>query len=192
MGAENQVRGKVVWGWRVAVLALAALAVSCGDQVRQGKSSSYLVLESLQGASGMVVQSDVITNGTVFPDPGEVEFSMALKDAALEPTSNNYVTVTSYRVVYKRADGHNTPGVDVPYPFDGALTLTVSESKVGGDFTLVRAQAKLEAPLKALAIDPAVISTTAEVTFYGHDQTGRDVSVTGTIEVNFANWGDAS
>ena len=28
------------------------------------------------------------------------------------------------------------------------------------------------------------------MTFYGHDQTGREVAVTGTIGVNFANWGD--
>ena len=34
------------------------------------------------------------------------------------------------------------------------------------------------------------ISTLAEVTFFGQDQTGREVAVTGTIGVNFANWGD--
>jgi hypothetical protein len=28
------------------------------------------------------------------------------------------------------------------------------------------------------------------VTFYGQDQTGREVTVTGTISVDFANWGD--
>jgi hypothetical protein len=35
-----------------------------------------------------------------------------------------------------------------------------------------------------------VISTLAHVTFFGHDQTGREVSVTGTISVNFADWAD--
>jgi hypothetical protein len=34
------------------------------------------------------------------------------------------------------------------------------------------------------------ISTIADVTFYGTDQTGNDVSVTGSISVNFADWGD--
>jgi hypothetical protein len=38
--------------------------------------------------------------------------------------------------------------------------------------------------------NPIVISTIAEITFYGHDQTGRDVSVTGRINVNFANFAD--
>jgi hypothetical protein len=57
---------------------------------------------------------------------------------------------------------------------------------------LVRAQAKLEAPLKALAGGGGsiIISTIAQVTFYGRDQAGNDVSVTGQISVNFADWGD--
>ncbi len=35
-----------------------------------------------------------------------------------------------------------------------------------------------------------VISTIAEITFYGHDQTGREVITTGRISVHFANFGD--
>jgi hypothetical protein len=35
-----------------------------------------------------------------------------------------------------------------------------------------------------------VISTIADVTFFGKDQTGRDVTVTGSISVNFADWAD--
>ena len=59
-------------------------------------------------------------------------------------------------------------------------------------FALVRAQAKVEAPLKSLAAGggSALISTIADVTFYGKDQTGNDVTVTGSISVNFADWGD--
>jgi hypothetical protein len=37
-----------------------------------------------------------------------------------------------------------------------------------------------------------VISTIADVTFYGKDETGTDVSVTGSISVNFADWADPS
>jgi hypothetical protein len=59
-------------------------------------------------------------------------------------------------------------------------------------FSLVRAQAKLEAPLMNLRGlgGSVVISTLADVTFYGHDQAGRETSVTGQISVNFADWGD--
>jgi hypothetical protein len=34
------------------------------------------------------------------------------------------------------------------------------------------------------------IATVAQVTFYGTDAAGRAVSVTGTIDVIFADWGD--
>ena len=77
----------------------------------------------------------------------------------------------------------------MPYAFDGATTSTISGSGTVG-FMLVRNQAKLEAPLKALAQNLQVISTIAEVTFYGHDQNGREVTVIGQMDVGFANFGD--
>jgi hypothetical protein len=57
-------------------------------------------------------------------------------------------------------------------------------------FTLVRIQAKEEAPLQALAFGGGAnaITTIAKVTFYGRDQNGREVTVTGNIEVTFADW----
>ena len=184
-------------------LALAVTSVSCGDVVRQGRGSSYLIIDRLEGARGGaqsivftgVLRSDVQTNGGVFEDNGRVGLRLAMKDVTLPtgPTSNNAITISRYRVDFKRSDGRNTPGLDVPYGFDGGMTLTVSDSStVEGVFTLVRAQAKLEAPLMTLAnLGGAVaISTLADVTFYGRDQAGNEVSVTGTISVNFADWGD--
>ena len=109
------------------------------------------------------------------------------------PSSVNRITVHRYRVVFKRSDGRNTPGVDVPYAFDGAVTFTVGPfERVDVPFSLVRAQAKLEAPLMSLRGlgGGVLISTIAEVTFYGRDQAGNDTSVTGEISVNFADWGD--
>ena len=189
------------------------LCGSCGTVVRQGRGASYLIIDMLSAASGAtpgefgnVLQSDVITNVTVpgggvaptiLEDNGQALFRLALKDIGTPsgPTTNNEITITSYRVTFTRADGRNTPGVDVPYPFDGAATGTV---KVGLlttlHFVIVRAQAKLEAPLAALRGmgGAVIISTIAEVTFYGHDQVGNQVNVTGTISVNFADWADPS
>jgi len=214
MAAKNQVKRKAVWGWRLGVLALAmAVGPSCGDLTKAGKGASYMVLDDLSGVSGSTgdsgntLQSDVVTlvkvagsvTGvvpTVFEDGGIVVLRVGLKDpgsasAPNTPTVNNHVTVTRYRVVYTRADGRNTPGVDVPYPFDGAVSFTTFTA-TDATFVLVRAQAKLEAPLLALRGlgGSMVISTIAEVTFYGHDQTGVPVSVTGSISVHFADWGD--
>ena len=205
MGAD---RRKAVWGARVALagtLACTTLVASCGKLTREGQASSYLVLSTLQGASGAkpgtfstVLQSDVITvvNSvpTIFNDPGQATFKLQLKDPGSStspngPSPNNFITVTQYHVEYVRSDGHNVQGVDVPFAFDGGVTATV-EDTASVSFTLVRNQAKLEAPLKALALSGLPITTIARVTFYGHDQTGREVSVTGNIEITFANFGD--
>ena len=108
------------------------------------------------------------------------------------PTTNNEVTVTRYHVTYRRADGRNTPGVDVPYGFDGAVTVTVpigAGATVG--FELVRHTAKEESPLVQLIGSRTIITTLAEVTFYGKDRVGNDITVSGTIQIDFGNFGDA-
>ena len=60
-------------------------------------------------------------------------------------------------------------------------------------FEIVRHQAKLEPPLKNLAGAGGglgFISTIAEITFYGHDQNGNEVSVTGRMDVQFGDFAD--
>jgi hypothetical protein len=194
-----------------AVLALLAPFAGCTAQQRQGTGSSYLIINSLECASGAkpddkanTCSSDVITyvkqqvNGkdtlvpTIYEDAGLVSFKLGMKDPTLTPSPTNSITINRYHVQYVRADGRNTPGVDVPYPFDGGMTVTVSDEDATGAFAIVRLQAKEEAPLKPLAGGGGAIaiSTLAEVTFYGRDQAGHDVSVMGRVGINFADWGD--
>ena len=199
----------------MAVAAGVAGSTSCTSAVRQGTGSSFLIIETLQGVAGQAgeedsdLNSDVVAlvaqeiNGvdvmvpTIFEDGGLVSFRLGLKDVGTDgspttPTSNNFITVNRYRVSYSRTDGRNTPGVDVPHPFEGAFTVTVGSGTAEAGFVLVRLQAKAEAPLLALRNGGGAfaISTIAEVTFYGQDQTGHAVSVTGRISVNFADWPD--
>jgi hypothetical protein len=186
-----------------AMSGLAILGAGCSDTVREGRSPSYLIIDKLEATQGNdttltgQLSSDVITKGTVFEDRGDATISLGLKDigaagSTAAPTQNNFVTLTRYHVEYRRADGRNTPGVDVPYPFDGASTATIAGDAVAVNFVLVRVQAKLESPLVNLVGQGGaqVISTLADVTFFGKDQTGNDVKVTGSISVNFADWGD--
>jgi hypothetical protein len=101
------------------------------------------------------------------------------------------VTITRVHVEYVRADGRNTPGVDVPYPFDGATTGTVPASgTVTLGFELVRNTAKMESPLVQLKSSGIIITTVANCTFYGKDQVGNDISATGSIQIDFGNFGD--
>jgi hypothetical protein len=206
---RHDVRGKVVWGRRVRVFAavvLAGLSASCGEMQREGQASSFLIVNAIQAARGDDptkfagnLLSDVLTvvKGvpTVFNDVGQVQFSLAMKDpgstnSPTTPTTANFITVNRYHVKFVRADGRNTQGVDVPYEFDGAFTVTVRADDATAAFTLIRNVAKEEAPLATLANSPVIISTIAQITFYGHDQTGREVSVSANISVDFGNFAD--
>jgi hypothetical protein len=193
------------WARTLCALCLVTLAgAGCSETVRTGQSSAYMILERLEAAAGGagsaatftgVLRSDVATEGSVFEDNGRVALRLAMKDVTnpTGPTTNNLITLNRYRVDFRRTDGRNAPGVDVPYGFEGALGMTVSPEGQTGVFTLVRAQAKLEAPLVTLrgGGGALVISTIADVTFFGRDQTGRDVTVTGSMSVNFADWADS-
>ena len=178
-----------------ALMALLA-AAGCSSTTRSGQGASYLIIDRLTmsgGNSGGAFQSDVLSDGGVFEDTATVVLSAAMRDVTNpnEPTTNNRITVNRYRVSFRRSDGRNTPGVDVPYAFDGATTATICTcGSTEVPFVIVRVQAKLESPLIRLrgAGGADVISTIAEVTFYGHDQTGREAQVTGLVSVNFADW----
>lgn len=199
-----------------AGLACAAALSGCSDAVREGRGPVQAMVTSLEGAPGAepnkfggTLSSDVLTlvkkddNGvkikvpTIYSDLGRVVVTLALKNPGVpgsptSPTAMNDVTFSRYRVVYVRADGRNTPGVDVPYPFDSAATFT---AKIGtpatAAFELVRITAKEEAPLRALLTNGnTFITTIADVTFYGQDRAGNDVSAGGSIGITFGDFGD--
>ena len=206
---RDGVRSKVVWGSgarMVAAVVLAGLTASCGDMQLEGQASSYLIVNSLQAARGDDptkfagnLLSDVLTVvkdvPTVFNDVAQVQFSLGMKDpgstnSPTTPTSANFITVTRYHVKFVRSDGRSIQGVDVPYEFDGAFTTTVGADDATAAFTLVRNIAKQEAPLAALKSSAVILSTIAQITFYGHDQTGREVAATASISVDFGNFAD--
>jgi hypothetical protein len=197
--------------WLVMFAVIAAATTACGDVVRQGRAPVYLTMDSLQAAQGnkpgamsATLFSDVITNvtspepcstsnpcPTIFADVGQAMLRLTPKDLGIAPTTNNQVTISRYHVTYRRADGRNAPGVDVPYGFDGAATGTVPAAGILTlGFELVRHSAKQESPLVQLKINPQIISTIADVTFYGTDQVGNDISATGSISIDFGNFGD--
>ncbi len=203
---RNNGRRKAVWGATVTlgVVAAALSLAGCGDVAGNGEGSTYLVIQNLDGSSGATptefgnpIMSDVLTKQSIFNDLGRVQLRMAMRDpgtpgSPLTPTANNAITVSQYRVTFIRADGRNTPGVDVPYGFDGAMAATLSDlnQAVTIPFEIVRHTAKVEAPLAALRQSLIIINAIAEVTFYGRDQTGRETSVTGRVTINFGDFAD--
>jgi hypothetical protein len=204
---------------RVALGTGAVLAaVSCASEfTRSGRSPAFLVIDKLEAASGAKatdfgsqLNSDVITLvkrtvagketyvATIFNDLGKATMRLGLKNPGTtelpaSPTGLNEITVTRYRVDFRRADGRNRPGVDVPYGFDGAVTATITtKDAISFGFDLVRFQMKEEPPLLNLEYGGGanIISTIAEIKFYGHDQAGNEVSATGSITVNFGDFAD--
>ena len=198
---------------RVAAAAACVISTaSCGgDLLRTGRGASMLVVQRMEGTPGgggetsafllsdVQVLVETTINGvatkvpTIFNDSLSATLAVVPKNPAALATPTNSVTLTHYRVTFRRSDGRNTPGVDVPFGFDGGLGVTIeSGSTAEVALELVRHQAKLEPPLKNLAGlgGQGFISTIAEITFFGHDQNGNDVSVTGRIDVQFGDFGD--
>jgi hypothetical protein len=188
-------------------LAAALAGAGCGETARTGRSPAYVTVDLVEWAKGGeetpqwfggTLPSDVQTKGSVFQDLGRATFRLGLKDpgttaSPTSPNALNEVTFTRYRVQYLRSDGRNTQGVDVPYAFDGAMTVTVPrQGAAEGVFEVVRIQAKLEPPLRNLrgVAGALAISTLAEITFYGRDQAGNEVQATGTMSIAFADWAD--
>jgi hypothetical protein len=202
----------------VALLTLAALASNCGEFTREGRSPALVVIRSLTVARGdtpaelggnllsdvRVLRtspapcSDVSPCATIFNDIGEVQMSLLLKDPGVpgigaNPSNLNQVTINHYRVEYRRTDGRNTPGVDIPFPFESAVTFTVLNDGVSSmGFEIVRHVAKQEAPLRALSANNIIINAIARVTFYGRDQAGNEVSVWADVGVDFGDFADPS
>ena len=185
-----------------SLVAAALLVASCGDR-SSGPSPSKVTITAIKVAAGGTsptfssgpLNSDVRTNGSIVDDLAEVSMGLVLKDPGVpgnevKPSALNAVTFTRYHVEYRRADGRNAPGVDVPWGFDSAQTFTVTDEGNSAVIEVVRHIAKAEAPLAALISDVDVITTIATVTFYGQDQAGNNVKVSADIQVNFANFAD--
>lgn len=185
----------------VLVGAVASLAGGCGEFIRQDRAPVTLVIASLLGVDAddqeaATLRSDVRTNGSIFNNMGTVTMQLILKDPGVPGVTNapspiNEVTISRYRVSFRRSDGRNTPNVDVPQPFESAATFRVPASgSVSASFELIRHTAKLEAPLAGLAGSLVIISTIADITFTGRDQAGNQVSVTGSMGVLFGDFAD--
>lgn len=197
--------------------ALLAAATSCGSTVRTGDSPMFLVINTLQGIRGgptagqasAILFSDVSTfittgfdaNGracsgippcsVVYTDNGLATLELAKKDVttATAPTSNNQVTITRIHIHYRLSPSSQT-GITPPADVDTFATVTVPPTGTATvAFELVRSALKNASPLFDLR-GGGQIGVTADVTFFGTDQTGHEVSATGSIQIEFANWGD--
>lgn len=197
------------------VVAAGVLSgASCADMARTGTGPAFLIMENVTASRGggtsftSSLLSDVLTivnvtvggatvpTATIFNDLGQASIRAEMKNqlATTSPTPVNSITLNRYRVRFRRADGQNREGIDIPYGFDGGTTANILVGAATTiNFDLVRHQTKSEPPLRNLINGGGLrfISVIAEVTFYGADQAGNEVSVTGSIDVQFGDFGDS-
>ncbi len=181
----------------VAALALTGMALpGCTP-----KPETVLVVTSIAAvdADGEPVGdlfSDVCLGSPyrciVTSDNALVTLSVQAEDPYTDLSRFGDIVVERYRVTYVRSDGRNTPGTDVPYPFDGAVNYQVPAAvPMSHQFVVVRPQAKLEAPLRNLAGagGAIVVSVIAQIDFYGRAVvTGDEVTARGFLNITFADF----
>ncbi len=184
----------------LVILPVFLILSACNPIEDETRSSSFLIVEKIQGQdyegnTTDYLQSDVIKNNSVFADVATATLRASTLDPApmLGTSQYNDIVLTKYTVSYSRTDGKNTPGIDVPLPFEGTLSVLLRVgSSTGVSFVIVREVAKMEPPLIALAEGRAegVLQVTARVDFYGHDLANRNVKATGYLPIYFANYVD--
>ncbi|MCX6553803.1 MAG: hypothetical protein NTZ12_02120 [Candidatus Aminicenantes bacterium] len=188
----------------IGLIIVALVMTACNAVENESTSGSMLEIVSLTGKDlegkegSTTVFSDVLTNGSIINDNGVA----ALRATPLDPlmpeneiTPYMDVMVDQIEVEFRRTDGRNVEGVDVPYRFTQPVSMLVSFSQETEiPFVLIRHVAKLEAPLLALREVPSrefILQLVAVVTIHGKDLGGHRVSpVTGYISVWCGNFAD--
>ena len=184
-------------GLIIVVLLMAAFNSCTGV----GTSASWLQIVSLTGKDlddkdSAIAFSDVEINGSIINDNGVVNLNALTLDPLLsEVTPYMDVLVDQIDVAFRRTDGLNVEGVDVPYRFTQPMNMLVpinSDLKI--PFVLIRHVAKLEAPLVALrewTNQEKILQLVAVVTIHGIDQGGHRVApVTGYLSIWCSNFAD--
>jgi hypothetical protein len=191
---------------KVLVLIIAALLLaSCVAKENDSTSESFLAINSLtgndmDGAPGSTtVFSDVLTNSSIINDNGVAEVTTLTYNPVEDSIEHDItfysnVIVDQIDVEFKRTDGRNVEGVDVPFRFTQPMNWLVAvDATEQIPFVLIRHMAKLEAPLFALrtASQGFVLQLVAKVTLHGKDLGGHRVApVSGYISVWCANFAD--
>lgn len=179
----------------LAVVTLVALA-GCGVP-GYVKESNAPVIMRITGFNPPIIDSDVIKTDGVFED--EVAVSVAVRSTnpnVTVPQVPMAVFLERYEVRYRRSDGRNTEGVDVPYRISGPMAGVIDAQTNGSSafqLEIVRRQAKFEPPLRNLQGSDRggalVLTVIADVTIYGRTTAGQLLSTTGSVQIDFANFG---
>jgi hypothetical protein len=187
--------------WLLVGLAGALSSVSCTPDWATDNNTPYILeIASINGGSPL--KSDVLTNGSIVNDDVLVTVNLFRKNnnpqQAVGPVEHVYLE--RYEINYRRSDGHNVQGVDVPYSISGPLgNVRFHTASSNGEIentisiTVVRHQAKAEPPLRNMegGGNQNIITTIAEFTIHGRTVQGGVMEARGSLQVTFADFADA-
>jgi len=191
--------------WLLAALAAGFLLLPACNPVENATQSATLFrIISLTGKDLADQDQNFLLSDVLYVDPNtgaqtwvadvaKVTFSAELLDPKSLTGASTYndILVTRYVVTFQRADGKNSQGVDVPYSFEGTLSVLVPIGQAtAATFVIVREIAKQEPPLLNLkdGLPGDGLYITAKVDFYGHDGANKTVKATGYLPITFANY----
>ena len=180
---------------RVGMLALAASLSGCAANYTTANTSTVLLL--LAGISPSPLQSDVLRADGIKSDNATLAVAVRFKNPNIEtvPQIPSAVIIERYEIKYRRSDGRGVEGQDVPFSISGNLTAGFDVKTSGTDplvIEVVRAQAKLEPPLRNLRNNGGAIIATmfADITIHGRTISNQVVTATGSLQIDFADWAD--
>lgn len=192
----------------LAILPAIYFFISCNAVENETNSSSILLVENIMGQDMEDNEANFLQSDVLYQDPTtEAETIYAdIATATLQtkllnplsvtgPSQYNDIMLDRYVVTYFRSDGNNIEGVDVPYSFEGHLSVNIPvDSEVAITFVIVREVAKMEPPLVELTEgrDVGVLQVHAKVEFFGHDTANKNIKATGYLDIFFANYANDS
>ena len=114
------------------------------------------------------------------------------KNPANEGQALDNILLSSYQVRYRRSDGRDVEGVDVPFSISGPIRVTLpTRTTVDFSVTVVRHQAKVEPPLENIT-NLDIVTMGAEITLFGQTISGDLVSGSGSVQITFADFADGT
>jgi hypothetical protein len=188
----------------VALIAVGGLIMtSCNLNPGFGNTNNSPILFVITSInSGNHLDSDVQDGEQtsppatfVCPDSVPVRVENHLKNPGVTNVDfRGDIIIERYEVQYVRSDGRGVQGVDVPFTISGNLTAQVaSGNSATVNIEVVRRQAKLEPPLLQLASPSGgstIFTAFAQITLHGRTDIGQTVTATGTLQIDFADFGD--
>ena len=182
------------------LLGAAGFSACSAGYSTDNNSNVLLIITVING--GTPLKSDVLTKGSVVSDSVAVDTAVRFKNINIPTTPSvpNAVLFERYEISYRRSDGRGVQGQDVPYTISGNMSAGADVTR-GDNTTLnievVRAQAKLEPPLRNLqsvtgtSLGGALVVTMfADITIHGRTVSGQTVTASGSLQIDFADYAD--